>query len=115
MNNALCFNEIRTAVLLIKILCGYEDFSLFGAPSSKVKFAKVYGGMDVELHLFVTSALDGIDWSSSVTGERIFSTHRRRGWLSPRAGLETMQKMKIFLPAVNRNQTFCSKREITDL
>ena len=83
-------NEIRTAVLLIKILCGYADFSLFGAPSSEVKFVNVFGGMEVELHLFVTSALDGTDWSSLVTGERIFSTHRRRGWLGPRAGLETM-------------------------
>jgi len=82
--------EIRTAVLLIKIMFGYADFSLFGAPSSKVKCVNVCGGIEVELHLFVTSALDGPVWSSSVPGERVFGTNRRRGSLGPRTGLEAM-------------------------
>ena len=84
------YSEIRTAVLLIKILCGYADFSLVGSPLSKVKFVNVCGGMEVKLHLFVTSALDGTHWSSSVSGERTFGTHRRRGSLGHREGVEAM-------------------------
>jgi len=38
------YSEIRAAaVLLIRLLFGYADFSLFGAPSSKVKCVNVCG------------------------------------------------------------------------
>jgi len=47
-------------------------------------------GMEAKLHLFVTSALGGTDWLSSVPGERVFGTHRRRASLGPREVLETM-------------------------
>ena len=61
--------EIRAAaVLVIKLLFGYADFSLFGAPSSKVKFVNVCGGMEAKLHLFVTSGFNGTDWSTTVPG-----------------------------------------------
>jgi hypothetical protein len=32
---------------------------------------KVYGGADVQLPLFLTSALGGVDWSTSCTGRLI--------------------------------------------
>jgi hypothetical protein len=51
------YSEIRTAVLLIKILCGYAGFSLFGAPSSKVKFVDVCGGISPFICNF------GIEWN----------------------------------------------------
>lgn len=41
------YNEIHTAVLLIKILSRYADFSLVGAPLNKVKFVNVCGEMEV--------------------------------------------------------------------
>jgi hypothetical protein len=59
---------------------------------------KAYGGVDVQIHIFLTSALAGGEWSASrpcrfTPGERAPSTH----WEDPRAGLDDMEKWK-FLP-----------------
>jgi hypothetical protein len=58
---------------------------------------KMYGGVDVQ-----TSALVGGEWSASrpgrfTPGERAPGTHWTGGWVSPRAGLDDMEKRK-FLP-----------------
>jgi hypothetical protein len=47
---------------------------------------KTYGGVDVYIHVFLTSALDGGGWSASCTGrstpgERVPGTH----WMCPDA------------------------------
>jgi hypothetical protein len=48
---------------------------------------KVYWGVEVELHKFLTSALDGGEWSASLPDrftprERAFGTHWIGGWIS---------------------------------
>jgi hypothetical protein len=52
-------------------------------------------GMDVQIHIFLTSALVGGEWSASrpgrfTTGERAPSTHWIGGWVGPRVGLDRL-------------------------
>jgi hypothetical protein len=62
---------------------------------------KTYGGLDVYIHVFLTSALAGGDWSASrpgrfTPGER--PAPRTRwigGWLNPRSGLDDVKKRKF--------------------
>jgi hypothetical protein len=61
---------------------------------------KTYGGLDVQIHVFLTSALAGDEWSASCTsrfnpGETAPSTHWIGGWVSPRAGLDNVEKRKF--------------------
>jgi hypothetical protein len=54
-------------------------------------------------HTSLTSALDGGEWSASLTGrftsrERAPGTHWIEGWVGPRAGLEVVVKRKIPSP-----------------
>jgi hypothetical protein len=63
---------------------------------------KTYGGVDVYIYVFLTSALVGGEWSSSrsgrfTPGERAPGTHWIGGWVGPKAGLDDMEKRK-FLP-----------------
>jgi hypothetical protein len=63
---------------------------------------KVYGGVDVYIHIFLTSALGGGEWSASRTGhftpgERAPYTHWVGGWVYTRACLDGVEKSK-FLP-----------------
>jgi hypothetical protein len=49
--------------------------------------------MELELHAFLISALDGGEWSDSrparyTTGERAPGTRWIGGWIAPRAGLD---------------------------
>jgi hypothetical protein len=53
---------------------------------------KVYRGVDVQIHAFLTSALVGGEWSSSSPRrfgprERAPGAHWIGGWVGPRAGL----------------------------
>jgi hypothetical protein len=57
---------------------------------------KTYGGVDVETHVSLTSALVGGEWSASrpgrfTPGERAPSTHWIGGWVDSRAGLDDME------------------------
>jgi hypothetical protein len=61
---------------------------------------KAYGGVDVQVHIFLTSALDGREWSASRPGR--FTpwviapdTHWIGGWVDPRAGLDNVEKRKF--------------------
>jgi hypothetical protein len=63
---------------------------------------KVYGGVDVWIHVFLTSALAGGERSASrpgpgrfTTGEKAPSTHWIGGWVDPRAGLDDVEKRKF--------------------
>jgi hypothetical protein len=61
---------------------------------------KAYGGVDVQTHVFLTSALVGGEWSASrpgrfTPGERAPGTHWIGGWLDPRAGLDDLEKRKF--------------------
>jgi hypothetical protein len=58
---------------------------------------KAYGGVDVYIHIFLTSALAGGEWSASrpgrfTPGERAPGTHWIGGWVDPRAGVDDVDK-----------------------
>jgi hypothetical protein len=58
---------------------------------------KAYGGVDVKIHIFLTSALAGGEWLASrlcrsTPWERAPGTHWIVGWVDPRAGLDDMEK-----------------------
>jgi len=60
----------------------------------------------MQLHAFLSSALDGDEWSASrpcrfTPGERAPGTCLIGGWVGPSAGLEAMAKGKIPVPAGN--------------
>jgi hypothetical protein len=62
---------------------------------------KAYGGVDVYIHIFLTSAVAGGEWSASrscgfTAGERTPGTHWLGGWVGPRAGLDDVEKRKFF-------------------
>jgi len=53
------------------------------------------GGVELQHHAFLTSALDGGEWLASrsgrfTSGERTFGTHWVGGWVGPRAGLDAV-------------------------
>jgi hypothetical protein len=61
---------------------------------------KVYVGVDVYIHIFLTSALVGGEWSASLLGhftpeEWAPGAHWIRGWVGPRAGLDDVEKRKF--------------------
>jgi hypothetical protein len=58
---------------------------------------KTYGGVDVQTHVFLISALVRSEWSASrpgrfTTGKTALGTHWIGGWVGPRAGLTHMKK-----------------------
>jgi hypothetical protein len=60
---------------------------------------KAYGGVDIYIHMFLTSALVGGEWSAQrigrfTLGEITPVTHWIGGWLDPRAGLDDLEKRK---------------------
>jgi hypothetical protein len=61
---------------------------------------KTYGGVDVLIRVFLTSAIVGGEWSAShpcryIPGERAPGTHWIGGWVGPRAGLDEVEKRKF--------------------
>jgi hypothetical protein len=52
---------------------------------------KAYGGVDVEIHIFLTLALAGCKWSSSRPGSFTPGTHWIGIWVDPRASLDDME------------------------
>jgi hypothetical protein len=62
---------------------------------------KTYGGMVVHIHVFLTSALVGCEWSASgpcrfALRERASGTHHWiAGWVNLRAGLDNTEKWKF--------------------
>jgi hypothetical protein len=61
---------------------------------------KAYGGLDVQIHIFLTSALVVGEWSASRPGRftlegRAHGTQWIGGWVGPRAGLDDVEKRKF--------------------
>jgi hypothetical protein len=61
---------------------------------------KAYGGVGVYIHIFLTSALAGGEWSASrpgrfTPGERAPCIHWIEGWVDPRVGLDDVEKRKF--------------------
>jgi hypothetical protein len=57
---------------------------------------KAYGGVDVYIHISLTSVLVGTEWSASrpgrfTPGERAPGTHWIGGWVGPTVGLDDME------------------------
>jgi hypothetical protein len=68
---------------------------------------KMCGGVEVMLHTFLSSALDGGEWPVShpgrfTHGERTPFAHCTGSWVGPRAGLDASVTRKICAPAGNR-------------
>jgi hypothetical protein len=77
---------------------------------------KTYGEMDVQIHVFLTSALVGGGWSDSrhdrfILGERAPSTLWIGVWIGSRAVLDDMEKLKCFtLPEFHLRPLGCPAR-----
>jgi hypothetical protein len=61
---------------------------------------KKHGGLDVKIHVFLTSALGGGEWSASCPGrftseERAPGTYWMGGCVGPKCGLDDVEKSKI--------------------
>jgi hypothetical protein len=61
---------------------------------------KAYGEVDLYIHIFLTSALVGGEWSASspgrfTPGERAPGAHWIGGFVGPRAGLDDTEKRKF--------------------
>jgi hypothetical protein len=61
---------------------------------------KTYGGVDVKIHIFFTSALAGGEWSASrpgrfTPGEKAVGIHWIGVWVDPRADLDDLGKRKF--------------------
>jgi hypothetical protein len=59
---------------------------------------KTYRGVDVQIHIFLTSALVGGEWSTSrpghfTPGERAPGTHWIGGWVDLIAGLDHLETL----------------------
>jgi hypothetical protein len=70
---------------------------------------KAYWGVEVQLHAFLTSALDGGELLASRPGrftprERTPLTHFIGGWVDPRAGLNVVVIRKFPAPTWTRTQ-----------
>jgi hypothetical protein len=70
---------------------------------------KAYGGVDVQINIFLTPALVDDGWSASRPGrlspkERTPSTHWTGGWVGPRVGLDPGEE-KILDPTGTRTPT----------
>jgi len=69
---------------------------------------KAYWGVEVYPHAFLTSALDGGEWSASRRGrftpmDRTPGTHWIGGWVGPGAVLDMVSKGKILSPRQESN------------
>jgi hypothetical protein len=61
---------------------------------------KAYEGVDVQIHVFLTSVLVGDEWSASrpchfTPGGRAPGTHWIGGWVNPRTSLDDLEKKKF--------------------
>jgi hypothetical protein len=74
------------------------------SPLIKHHAVKMYGRVEAQLHVFLTSTLDGDEWSASrlcrfTPTERTSGALWLGGWASLRAGFETV---KIKIPGLYR-------------
>jgi hypothetical protein len=61
---------------------------------------KTYEGVEIQIHVFLTSVLVGSEWSASRPGrftprERAPSNQWIGDWMGPRTGLDDVEKRKI--------------------
>jgi hypothetical protein len=73
---------------------------------------KTYGGVDVQIHIFLISALVGGEWSASCAGrftprERAPGTHSIGGSVGPKGGLDDVEKRKFLTLPRNELRSLC--------
>jgi hypothetical protein len=79
---------------------------------TKLCTIKTYGRVDVLIHIFLTSALVGGEWLVSricrfTSEESVPYTHWIGGWVSPRAGLDYVDKLNFLnLPRLSRHTDY---------
>jgi hypothetical protein len=56
---------------------------------------KAYGGVDILIHIFLTSSLAGGEWLASRSGRFTPGTYWIGGWVDPRAGPDDVEKRKL--------------------
>jgi hypothetical protein len=64
---------------------------------------KANGGVDVWIHIFLTSVLAGGEWSASRPARFTPRTHWIGGWVDPRVGLDDLKKRKFLPPQRDSN------------
>jgi hypothetical protein len=57
---------------------------------------KAYGGVDVEIHVFLTSLLAGGQWSASRPCRFTPGAYWIGGWVGSRTDVDDVEKRKIF-------------------
>jgi hypothetical protein len=77
---------------------------------------KAYGGVDVQIHIFLTSALAGVEWSASrpgrfTLGKTAPDIHWIGGWVGPRAGLDDVER-ENFLPYRDSNSEIADPTQV---
>jgi hypothetical protein len=56
---------------------------------------KAYGGVDIKIYVFLTSALVGVERSASRPGHFTPGTHWIGGWVYPSAGLDGVERKEF--------------------
>jgi hypothetical protein len=56
---------------------------------------KMYGEVDVYIHVFLTLVLVEAEWPTSRSGYFIHGTHWIGGWVDPMASLDAAEKIKF--------------------
>jgi hypothetical protein len=91
-----CRRKKEVSLIFLSITVSY----LIGKVFAMLNAMKAYGGVDVYIHIFLTSALAVGELSAShpgcfTRGERTPGTHWIGGWVDPRAGLDNVEKRKF--------------------
>jgi hypothetical protein len=98
----VCARGIPSVILVLHTSKGKGKVKL-SLCLTKHHAMKTYWGVEVQLHAFLTSALDGGEWSASRPGrftprEKAPFTHWIGGSVGPRADLDAVVKRKISSP-----------------
>jgi hypothetical protein len=100
-----CSRVILTTALKVKVLINVKLTPCL----TNLNTIRTYREVEVQLHPFLTSALDGGDWSASRPG-RFPPGKSPRYSLVPRAGLDAVVKRKksLLLPRIYPGRPTCS-------
>jgi hypothetical protein len=100
---------IEKTISFLRVLYGCKVKVKLSPCLTKHHDMKTYfGNGGIAPHAFLTSALDGGEWSASCPGrftprERVLGTHWIAGWVGLRAGLDVVVKRKFLVPRRESN------------